>query len=310
MNTRKLMPSIEKHLRKDREYIKPSENSHEGLIVPELVLKYGSFWSKARSIPNLGHYMFGCLHQIMKSYRALYKQPEDPKQEISRKDLSELVSLAEDLGACSMGYSEVEPSYIFRNKGILYKNAIVLSIRMDHDKISTAPSKAAEKEIFRTYYRLNVAVNKIKDFLNERGYNAHAGPALGGEVNYPLLAQKAGMGAIGKHGLLITPENGPSIRLAAVFTDIGNLPFGETNEHMWIPEFCEGCNICVKKCPASAIYKETLVLEDSSEMHVDYKKCAVPFSKDRGCTVCVKECVFFRTDYDKIKAGFMKKVSN
>ena len=60
--------------------------------------------------------------------------------------------------------------------------------------IKTAPSKQAEKEIFRTYYKLNYSANNIKEFLNSRGYNAQAGPALGGEVNYPLLAQKAGDG--------------------------------------------------------------------------------------------------------------------
>ncbi len=66
MNISRLMPNINKHLRKDREYIAPDADSKLGLSVPELVLKYGSVWSKARSIPNLGHYMIGSLYQIKK----------------------------------------------------------------------------------------------------------------------------------------------------------------------------------------------------------------------------------------------------
>ena len=307
MNISRLMPNINKHLKRDREYIAPASNSHEGYSVPELVLKYGSIWSKARAIPNLGHYMIGCLYQLKKSYRSLYRQPLEPKQEISEKDLLDLESLARSLGACNIGYTVVEPSYIFSNSAILYRNAMVLDILMEHGKIRSAPSKSAEKEIFRTYYVLNRAVNKIKEFLNSRGYNAQAGPALGGEVNYPLLAQKAGMGHIGKHGMLITPSFGPSIRLAVVYTDISNLPMSESNEHSWIPDFCETCNRCVNKCPAGAIYKDTVIYEDGSHRYIGYKKCSVPFSKDRGCTVCVKECVFFKGEYNRIRDGFMKK---
>lgn len=307
MDIAKFMPDIMKHIKKDSEHIAPDEKSHTGLSVPGIVLEYGSIKSKARSIPNLGHYMIGCIMQLRKSYRELYKQPKEPKLVISDRDLKDLIAYSKELGAGHIRFAEVDNSYIFSNKVILYKNAIVLSIEMKHEKIKTAPSKPAEKEIFRTYYRLNYAANKIKAFLNERGYNAQAGPALGGEVNYPLLAQKAGIGAIGKHGMLITPNFGPSLRLAVVYTDIRNLAMAEKNDHMWIAEFCKTCNMCVKKCPAQAIYEDSVVFEDGTMQHIDYKKCAVPFSKQRGCTVCVKECVFFKSDYEKIKAGFMNK---
>ena len=107
--------------------------------------------------------------------------------------------------------------------------------------------------------------------------------------------------------MLIAPNYGPSLRLAAVYTDIENLPENTENMHMWVTEFCESCNLCVKKCPAQAIYKDTVIFEDGSHQHIDYKKCAVPFSTQRGCTVCIKECVFFKSDYNKIRAGFKKR---
>lgn len=301
MNIKKVMPNINKHIKNDIPYIEPSENSHLGLNVPEIVLKNGSIKSKAKSIPNLGHYMFGCIKQLRKTYKELYKQPKNPSMQISVKDLEGLKSLAQDLGIDDIGFTQVDNSYIFSDKMVLYKNAIVLLMEMKSEKIKTAPSKSAEKEIFRTYYRLNIAANKIKSYLNEHGYNAQAGPALGGEVNYPLLAQKAGIGVIGKHGLLITPNFGPSLRLAAVYTDIENLPITDSNEHLWVNNFCDSCNMCVKKCPAQAIYMNTKIFEDDSKQCIDYKKCAKPFSQDHGCTVCVRECTFFKSDYYKIK---------
>ena len=35
--------------------------------------------------------------------------------------------------------------------------------------------------------------------------------------------------------------------------------------------------------------------------HIDYKKCAIPFSQYAGCSVCIKECTFFKGDFDNIK---------
>ncbi len=306
MDIKKIIPSINKHINEDLPYISPSKNAHMGLIVPEIVLQYGSLKTKVKSLPNIYKYMIGCIKELNKTYKELYKQPANPSKQINYQDLEDVKALAKKLGVNDLGFTTVDTSYIFSDKKIIYPNAIVILMEMNHDIINTAPSKRAEKEIFRTYYELNVTVNKIKDFLNSREYNAEAGPALGGEVNYPLLAQKAGLGVIGKHGMLITPKFGPSLRLAVVYTDIENLPFSTENPHMWINQFCNSCNRCVNKCPGKAIYKDTKTFEDGSKQCIDYKKCAIPFSRNNGCTVCVKECTFFKGDYEKIKKNFFK----
>lgn len=120
-------------------------------------------------------------------------------------------------------------------------------MEMKKSIIDTAPSPYAKKEIMRTYYELGRVANKVCDFLRKRGYSAQAGPALGGDVNYPKLAENAGLGAIGKHGLLIHPKYGPSLRIGAVYTSIDNLPSTEENEHLWLRSFCSTCKRCVKK---------------------------------------------------------------
>ena len=306
MDIESKIPSINKHLKDDFNYFEPNELSKKGLCVPQIMFDYGKIQNKIKSIPRIGKYMAGSIKQLNKSYNSLYNQPKNPSTVISDKDLKALNEYCKTLDILDIGFSKVDPSYIFSNKKILYENAIVFSMAMKKEIIKTAPSKACEKEIMKTYYKLNVAVNKIKEFLNEKGYRAQAGPALGGEVNYPLLAQAANMGVIGKHGLLITPSYGPSIRLAAVYTDIENLPTPEINKHLWVNDYCENCNRCVRKCPANAIFKETLILSDGVKKHIDYKKCAVPFTSQYGCTVCVKECSFFINPYDKIKKSFLK----
>jgi epoxyqueuosine reductase QueG len=172
---------------------------------------------------------------------------------------------------------------------------------MNKSKMKYAPSIATSREVWRAYAGLGEIVNKLSDYLRKRGFQSQAGPALGGETNYPYLAQKAGLGYLGKHGLLISRGCGPSQRIAVIYTSIENLPVTDSEEYRWIPEFCEGCHRCVKACPSRAIYKTTLTKENGNHKHIDYKKCALPFSQYAGCSVCIKECTFFKSDFDNIK---------
>jgi len=150
-------------------------------------------------------------------------------------------------------------------------------------------------------------VNKIAAYLRNKGYNVQAGPAIGGEVNYPLLAQKAGLGFIGKNGLLISKDCGPRQRISVVYTDIENIQYTDSNKTNWVLEFFDTCNRCVRECPANAIFKDTKIFKDGSHQHIDYTKCAVPFSNNMGCSICIKKCVLFKNDYDQIKKKILQK---
>ncbi|WCN29215.1 4Fe-4S dicluster domain-containing protein [Thermococcus kodakarensis] len=72
-----------------------------------------------------------------------------------------------------------------------------------------------------------------------------------------------------------------------------------------MPDFCDRCNACVRACPAQAIYI-TPKRENSREVHIDYTKCAVVFSRTLGCSVCVKECTFTKGSYERIKRAYEK----
>jgi epoxyqueuosine reductase QueG len=140
----------------------------------------------------------------------------------------------------------------------MYPNAIVMTMAMAKKSIQTAPSTDSSKEIFRTYKELGVNVNKMTTFLKNKGYNAQAGPAIGGDVNYPMLAEKVGLGAVGKHGLLIGKASGPSIRIAAVYTDTENFDYTDNQEHFWIKSFCNNCNQCIKSVLQKLFMKKVL----------------------------------------------------
>jgi Pyruvate/2-oxoacid:ferredoxin oxidoreductase delta subunit len=302
------MVNIKNYLPADIPVVLPSLQSPEGKFVPEIVSKYGKISGFFKVIIFLLPYFIKALVNIRKSYKSIEKNPVNAKTEISSDVLKDFEEYAKKLGCSQVGYTKVPREYIFKNKVILFENGIVLTMNMKKSRMKKAPSIWTSMEVWRVYAELGKIVNKLAKYLRKKGFKAQAGPALGGETNYTYLAQKAGLGYIGKHGLLISKENGPSQRIAAIYTNIENLPFTDSNsyEYDWIPEFCEICNRCVITCPAGAIYKATRILENGGKQHIDYKKCAVPFSITAGCSVCIKECAFFNSDFEKIKNAFLK----
>ncbi|MCG8569291.1 MAG: 4Fe-4S binding protein [Spirochaetes bacterium] len=301
--------NIQKYIPENQTVIQPSVHSHEGLEVPNIIMRYGKVKNPLKTRSKIINKMIFTIYHLWISYHRLKKNPEKAKVKIEEDQLKKLAGYAHNLGCYQIGFTKVPEKYIFKNKVICFPYAIVITKAMDKNKMKQAPMEAAGKEVWKTYADLGKIVNKLAHYMRKMGFNAQAGPALGGEVNYPLLAQKAGLGYIGQHGLLITEKYGPSIRIATVYTDIMNLPITDqdSEQHQWIREFCKKCGRCVQKCPGNAIFSTAKILEDQSEKHIDYTRCAVPFANYLGCSICIKECVFFNKGYQSIKERFLKK---
>ena len=219
--------------------------------------------------------------------------------------VSEIRSIAADLGAEALGFAEVTPDVIYEGKTIPFKYAIVVARRMDNAKIATAPSMACMIEVMNTYAQLGVLVNDLAARIIKAGYDAVPGPALGGAVDYPSLGQKAGLGEYGRHGLLISPLNGSCQRLAAVFTNL-KLPTDAANEHGWVWDFCSRCRKCIRTCPVSAILEEPIPQPAAHYTCVEGDNCLEYFSNHDGCSICIKECPFTTVGYERIKGAFLK----
>jgi len=248
--------------------------------------------------PFLMPYGIANYQQLDESYDNLNAPVE--RNTINEDELKELECFAADQGVTAMGYTNVDPDNIFIDRGILFDRAIVISLEMPADKVRLAPSYETLKMIEQTYARTGKAVNRLAELLRAKGFGVQAGPGLGGFTAYPVLAADAGMGHFGRSGLLITPENGPSHRLAAVYTNIENLPRADTHRHDWIADYCARCGVCIKACPAQAIRETPLRLNDKHIPFIDYDRCMPYFADNYGCSVCVKVCPFFKSGYNRL----------
>lgn len=66
-------------------------------------------------------------------------------------------------------------------------------------------------------------------------------------VSQKHAAQAAGLGTIGRHSLLITPQFGSMVWLGTILTD------AELEPDPLQSPICDGCNLCAEACPVNAL---------------------------------------------------------
>jgi len=219
----------------------------------------------------------------------------------------QLKMVARFFGASLVGITEVDGRWIYANQrddleplelpdGVKY--AVVMAIEMDTEGIATSPACPAAAATGLCYSKMAFTASSLAEFIRNLGYTAVPD---GNDASLSIpLAIDAGLGQLGRSGLLITPEYGPRVRLCKVFTDLplvadGPVDFGVT-------EFCRGCRLCAEACEVEAISMDA---EPSWEpacgsnnpgalkWYVDSEKC-YEYWCDNGtdCSTCISVCPY------------------
>jgi epoxyqueuosine reductase len=135
-----------------------------------------------------------------------------------------------------------------------YPTAISILMRLDPlvvRGLRHGPTQDYHQDYLRANIALDDASGTLVDVLRVHGHAAERVPAtaekLNGDKPFPhkTAATSAGLGWIGKTALFVSPEFGPAVRLATVFTDL-DLPAGEPVRESG----CGDCRACVDACPA------------------------------------------------------------
>lgn len=228
--------------------------------------------------------------------------PVKPEVIADDEFIKEFEDYAHSIGIKAIGYAQLTPELLIKDKFIQYSNAIVLTMEMSKELIGTAPGDETQELNDAHYAKLGKLTYELSDYLRERGHATEVAHPYGGLVNFSTLAQYAGMGFIGQNGLLITPESGPGQKISAIFVSIANLPVKDGNEHAWIPEYCEKCGKCIKACPEKALIEEETCCGGTDVKFI--RKLCIGCSQ--GCTYCIEACPFNEKGYEHVKNKFDK----
>ena len=175
--------------------------------------------------------------------------------------------------------------------------AIVMAVQMDYGAMHHAPDAISGAATGLGYSQQAVVAHFVAAFVRGLGYQAIP---CGNDTALSIpLAIAAGLGELGRLGLLITEKYGPRVRLCKVFTD---LPLRhDTLRPFGVAEFCQVCRRCAASCSAQAIsFGEPTVEGPSSANHsgvrkwyIDPEKCYAFWGQNRmDCTRCVAVCPF------------------
>ena len=185
------------------------------------------------------------------------------KIETDSKNITNYIKTwAKKLGVHSIGITELEEYHLYTHKGRgdLYgkeinnkhKFAIALTIEMDDEMILTAPKGPVVMESTQQYLSSGTIALQIAHFIRKLGYSARAHIDGNYEVICPLVARDAGLGEIGRMGLLMTPKLGPRVRIAVITTEIP-LTTDSKKDYSSVIDFCGICKKCADICPSRSI---------------------------------------------------------
>jgi len=200
---------------------------------------------------------------------------------------AEIKTLVRDMGANVVGVAEYDHHFAFTQAGEpTHKYVVVFGIAMSYDNMADIGPRSQD-EVHRVYHQLDDIGVRLAHQLAAYGYHSSMQPNEG-DIPLVALAYLAGLGELGKHGSLISPELGSSFRLGAVTTEMPLVADGPRD--FGIDEVCTKCNVCTRFCPGDAIKPEKRLVNGIERWHVDTPACEPYFHKLYGCKICLMVC--------------------
>ncbi len=274
---------------------------------------------KIRALPQLGHpgsraygaftapFQSAISDVLDRATRDVDGRPDPvegaPLQASPREFTQRIKGFARHLGADLVGTTSLDPTHVYSHIGrspgpwgapieMTHTNAIAIAVEMDFEMVRHAPESPTVTETMKQYFEAAKIAMCVARYINLLGYEARAHVDGNYRVLCVPIAVDAGLGELGRLGLLMTPQYGPRVRLAIVTTDLpltqdAPLTFG-------VQHFCDFCKKCSDGCPSAAIDSGEKTLHKGVEKwKTDQQRC-YRFWRIQGtdCAACMRVCPY------------------
>jgi ferredoxin len=219
-----------------------------------------------------------------------------------------LGDLARSLGAVDVGVTKLESYHVYTHVGrgsgaygetvdLDHRWAFAFTVEMDHRQIVQAPAPPVVEESARQYVEGAKIALVAASWIRRLGYPARAHIDGNYRIIAPLVARDAGLGEIGRMGLLMTPRLGPRVRLGVVTTDMP-LVADEPGDDRTVIDFCTICSKCAVSCPVAAIpVGERTPVDDGLRWAIDAETCFRYWNViGTDCATCIRSCPYSHPD--------------
>lgn len=301
---KELIPGSEKYIcyykkHPEREVLDNAFRKEPGLLSPKSAYYNEKAFQAAdeyfAEISTLHHYIEGAVN------------PE--KTKLDAKALTERIKRhALELGALDVGITFTKPYHFYSHKGRgetygnkiknTHRLAIAFTVEMSHDMVMAAPQASIVMESAKQYLNAGKIATQLAEIIRNLGYEARAHIDGNYQLICPLIARDAGLGEIGRMGLLMTDKHGPRVRIAVVTTDM-ELLTGDYNKNHSVIDFCRMCKKCADCCPSQSIQKgDPTEINGVKRWKIDTESCFTFWSKaGTDCGRCMAVCPYSHADH-------------
>ncbi|MCL3782610.1 reductive dehalogenase [Prolixibacteraceae bacterium JC049] len=239
------------------------------------------------------------LHPLVETNRKA-----NTKANYSEKELTTFIKKwAQHLGALDCGITVIKENHWYSHIGRgdeygnevrkSHKYAIAFTVEMSKEMMDSAPKAPCVMESSLQYLKAGTIATHITEFIRNMGYDARAHIDGNYRLVCPTVAVDAGLGEIGRMGLLMTPKHGPRVRVAVVSTDMP-LIANKAQRDTSVIDFCRICKKCADLCPAQAIETgDRKELDGSLRWQINSEKCFTYWcSSGTDCGRCMSVCPY------------------
>lgn len=217
-------------------------------------------------------------------------------------------TIARRYGAVDVGIVELKPYFFYSRAGrhtedwgqaidSHHRFAVVILVAMDSAAIKQSPSLPVIIESSHQYVEAAKIASIIAEYLRLLGGDARGHTDANYQVLCVPLAQAAGLGELGRIGILVHPVYGPCVRISVVTTDLELVP-GSPKKDRRIDHFCRVCRKCADNCPSRSIPGgDEPLSRGCRHWSIDQEKC-YSFWRNIGtdCAFCIWVCPYTKPD--------------
>jgi reductive dehalogenase len=232
-------------------------------------------------------------------------------------------------GALDVGITVLHPYHLYSNIGrgkgvygaeipVEHTFAIAFSVEMAHEMVATNPNPPGAMETAKQYVEAGRVAVQLAEAIRQMGYQARAHIDGNYRVIAPLVARDAGLGEIGRMSLLITPKQGPRVRLGVVTTDL-ELVVDRRIPDSSVIDFCTTCKKCAENCPSGSIpFEARLEVDGAWRWRINPETCFLYWNMiGTDCGICMKVCPYSHPDslphnllrWGIKRSGFMRRAA-
>lgn len=217
--------------------------------------------------------------------------------------------LADHLGADLVRIGPLNPAWVYSHVGrahypgkqigpeinLPHNTVVVVATHLRLTHLRSAPELSSLIEIVHNYLQLAKITVTLAKYIRLLGYSARAHDLLNYQILLTPAAIDAGLGELGRNGVLINEKYGSALKIAAVTTD---LPLAlDKPVDLGVDEYCRQCQICAKYCPVGAIplTQDKRIVRGVRKWKINENACYTYWRTiGTDCGICLSVCPWSR----------------